>query len=114
MASFLNDALNEDKRKAAKRREADPADPGNAQEPDWDSLGKKPSRPAGRRVGRPKGPERVPITVRILPHTNSLLTKAVEELEMNPQSIVEEALAAYFKRNKIQLDSADGQPSSAA
>ncbi|MFI1472386.1 hypothetical protein [Streptomyces wuyuanensis] len=113
MPTFLDDALGEDKRKAAKRREADPADPGNAQEPDWDSIG-KPPRPAGRRVGRPKGPERVPITVRILPQTNSLLTKAVEELEMNPQSIVEEALMAYFKRNKIQLDPADGEPSNAA
>ncbi|MFE4265389.1 hypothetical protein [Streptomyces sp. NPDC056883] len=113
MGSFLNDALNDDKRKADKRREADPADPGNAQEPDWDSIG-KPSRPAGRRVGRPKGPERVPLTVRILPNTNSLLTKAVEELELNPQSIVEEALLSYFKRNKIQLDPANGEPSSAA
>ncbi|WP_327170018.1 hypothetical protein [Streptomyces subrutilus] len=51
--------------------------------------------------------------MRILPETDQLLTKAVEELEMNPQSIVEEALLAYFKRNKIQLNPPNEEPSNA-
>lgn len=71
-----------------------------------------PVAPARRR-GRPKGPQRVALTVRILPETDQLLTKAVEELEMNPQSIVEEALLAYFKRNKIQLNPPNEEPSNA-
>ncbi|WP_331718522.1 hypothetical protein [Streptomyces virginiae] len=74
----------------------------------------KPSPPPSRRRGRPKGPQRVPLTVRILPETDKLLTAAVEKLEDNPQTIVEEALLAYFRRNKIQLDPANGEPSSPA
>ncbi|WP_332759284.1 hypothetical protein [Streptomyces sp. MT206] len=103
MGTFLDQARQEEQRRADNRREPDPADPGNAQEPDWSAIS-KPARPAGRRVGRPKGPQRTALTVRILPDTNALLTKAVEELDLNPQSIVEEALLAYFKRHKIRLD----------
>lgn len=57
---------------------------------------------APRRRGRPRGPERVPLTVRILPSTDRKLTAAVEETGLNPQTLVEDALEAYFRRLKIQ------------
>lgn len=49
-----------------------------------------------RRVGRPRGPERVPLTVRILAQNDARLTAAVEETGTSPQYIVDAALAAYF------------------
>lgn len=55
-----------------------------------------------RRRGRPRGPERVPVTVRLLTSTDRKLTVAVDQTGLNPQSIVEEALEAYFRRLKIQ------------
>ncbi|WP_370424422.1 hypothetical protein AB8O64_37150 (plasmid) [Streptomyces sp. QH1-20] len=57
---------------------------------------------APRRRGRPRGPERVPLTVRILPPTDRKLTVAVEQTGLNPQTLVEDALEAYFRRLKIQ------------
>ncbi|MDQ0689034.1 hypothetical protein QFZ56_008080 [Streptomyces achromogenes] len=57
---------------------------------------------APRRRGRPRGPERVPVTVRLLTSTDRKLTVAVEQTGLNPQSIVEDALEAYFRRLKIQ------------
>lgn len=49
-----------------------------------------------RRVGRPRGPERVPLTVRILAATDERLTAAVEASGKSPQYIVDEALAEYL------------------
>jgi hypothetical protein len=57
---------------------------------------------APRRRGRPRGPERVPLTVRILLPTDRKLTAAVEATGMNPQTIVEQALEAHFRRLKIE------------
>jgi hypothetical protein len=51
-----------------------------------------------RRVGRPRGPERVPLTVRILSATDERLTAAVEATGKSPQYIVDEALAEYLAR----------------
>jgi hypothetical protein len=51
---------------------------------------------ARRRVGRPHGPERVPLTVRILAATDDRLTAAVEATGQSPQYLVDAALTAYF------------------
>jgi hypothetical protein len=51
-----------------------------------------------RRVGRPRGPERVPLTVRILTAVDERLTAAVEATGKSPQYIVDEALGEYLKR----------------
>lgn len=56
------------------------------------------SKRAPRRAGRPRGPERVPLSVRILAHLDERLTEEVERQEINPQSIVDQALAEYFTR----------------
>jgi len=55
-----------------------------------------------RRRGRPRGPERVPLSVRILTSTDRKLTAAVDQTGYNPQTIVEQALEAYFRRLKIE------------
>lgn len=57
----------------------------------------RPTTPARRR-GRPRGPERVPLSVRILPATDDRLTQAVELTGQSPQYIVEAALEVYLKR----------------
>ncbi|MEV6535944.1 hypothetical protein AB0M86_41325 [Streptomyces sp. NPDC051639] len=62
----------------------------------------KGSSRAPRRRGRPRGPERVPVTVRILTSTDRKLTAAVEQTGLNPQTIVEQALEAYFRRLKVE------------
>lgn len=49
-----------------------------------------------RRVGRPRGPERVAITVRITAANNARLTEAVELTGQSPQYVVDAALTAYF------------------
>jgi hypothetical protein len=49
-----------------------------------------------RRVGRPRGPERVALTVRVLAATDERLTAAVELTGQSPQYIVEAAMGAYF------------------
>lgn len=56
------------------------------------------SRPAvvRRRPGRRRGPNRVPLTVRILVETDDRLTEAVEMTGQSPQYIVDAALAAYL------------------
>jgi hypothetical protein len=57
------------------------------------------SRKAGksrRRAGRPAGPARVSLTVRILAATDDRLTAAVELTGQSPQYIVDSALAAWF------------------
>lgn len=57
--------------------------------------------PALRR-GRPKGPARRPLSVRILEANDRMLTAAVESTGQLPQTIVDDALAAHFRRLKIQ------------
>lgn len=49
-----------------------------------------------RRVGRPRGPDRVPVTVRLMVETNDRLTTAVDSTGESPQYIVERALTAYL------------------
>lgn len=87
---------------------------GNAGDPADENHGQAPEPPAppaqtakatsrtARRRGRPRGPEREALTVRVLPSTNRMLTVAVEETGLNPQTIVEEAMQAHFRRLKIQ------------
>lgn len=60
------------------------------------------SRRPPRRRGRPRGPERVALTVRILTSTDRKLTAAVEQTGLNPQTIVEQAMEAYFRRLKVE------------
>lgn len=61
------------------------------------SAGKKVRKKAGgRRVGRPRGPERVALTIRILAATDKRLTAAVEQTGESPQYIVDAALSAYL------------------
>jgi hypothetical protein len=60
------------------------------------------SRRPPRRRGRPRGPERVPLTVRILTSTDRKLTAAVEQTGLNPQTLVEQALEAHFRRLKVE------------
>jgi hypothetical protein len=59
------------------------------------SAGRKVSKPR-RRVGRPRGPDRVPLTIRILAETDDRLTVAVELTGESPQYIVDKALAGYL------------------
>ncbi|MEU3986381.1 hypothetical protein AB0F77_41065 [Streptomyces sp. NPDC026672] len=86
----------------------DTAGGNDGQEPEPAAPPKRPSPAstgrsrAPRRRGRPRGPERVPLTVRILPPTDRKLTVAVEQTGLNPQTLVEDALEAYFRRLKIQ------------
>ncbi|MEU6647718.1 hypothetical protein ABZ663_29510 [Streptomyces albidoflavus] len=129
MPSFAEQALRNQEQKRADREEKDPADLSGSQEPDWDNLdswtddgpdagnsasentGDSPetnpaptssTRPrTARRRGRPRGPRRVAITVRLLEQTDRKLTAAVEQTGVNPQTIVEEALEAHFRRLKI-------------
>ena len=73
----------------------------NAGQPASRKAVRKTSRKAGkgrRRVGRPRGPERVPLTVRILAETDERLTAAVEATGKSPQYIVDEALSEYLAR----------------
>lgn len=49
-----------------------------------------------RRVGRPRGPERVALTVRVLATTDARLTEAVETTGESPQYIVDAALTQYL------------------
>ncbi|MBR7839124.1 hypothetical protein KDL01_38030 [Actinospica durhamensis] len=51
-----------------------------------------------RRLGRPRGPVRVPLTVRILAGHNERLTEEVALQGLSPQYLVEQALAEYFTR----------------
>ena len=132
MPSFADRARQAQQAKRASRYEKDPADLSGAQEPNWDapSWGTEDSRTsnstsgnaggsagntaaapsssgsrgrrAPRRRGRPRGPERVPLSVRVLTSTDRKLTVAVEQTGLNPQTLVEQALEAYFRRLKIE------------
>lgn len=77
------------------RQHADAADPEASRAP------KVPRRPPRRR-GRPRGPERAMLSVRILAENDRRLTLAVEQTGQNPQSLVDQALDTLFKRLKIQ------------
>lgn len=80
------------------------------EQPDSRGVGQKPSRrkpaqaPARppRRRGRPRGPERAMLSVRILAENDRKLTAAVEATGLNPQTLIDQALAAHFKRLKIE------------
>jgi predicted transcriptional regulator len=65
------------------------------------AAGKKPApstwRPP-RRVGRPRGPERIALSVRILAELDARLTEEVERQGLSPQFLVDQALADYFAR----------------
>jgi hypothetical protein len=52
-----------------------------------------------RRPGRPRGPERVALSVRIKPEIDQRLTTAVEHTNLGPQQIVEAALTAWLDAN---------------
>ncbi len=85
----------------------DPADGNKNQEPESAPQASPAPAPKGgsrapRRRGRPRGPERVPVTVRILTSTDRKLTVAVEQTGLNPQTIVEQALEAHFRRLKVE------------
>ena len=58
----------------------------------------KTAQSRGRRIGRPRGPARVPLTVRILAAHNERLTAEVAAQGLSPQYLVEQALAEYFAR----------------
>ena len=62
-----------------------------------------------RRVGRPRGPERVPLSVRILAELDARLTDEVQRQELSPQFIVDQALADYFARLDRARQRVDGQ-----
>jgi len=62
---------------------------------DVSRAGRKAGKSA-RRPGRPRGPERTALTVRILTATNDRLTTAVDLTGDSPQYIVDAALAAYL------------------
>lgn len=128
MSTFLDRAK---KNQDDKRQEKDPADPSGAKEPDWDnpnpwgpnpddrpsdnddqeydddrgptpeaSPPKTPRRPPRRR-GRPRGPEREMLSVRILAANDRRLTAAVEQTGLNPQTLVDQALEALFRKLKV-------------
>jgi len=65
------------------------------------STAKAPRR-APRRRGRPRGPEREMLSVRILAANDRRLTVAVEQTGLNPQTLVDQALEALFKRLKVE------------
>ncbi|MEU2086765.1 hypothetical protein ABZ569_33460 [Streptomyces albus] len=48
-----------------------------------------------RKRGRPAGPPRVPMNVRVLLETDRLVTEIGEELDMGPQQIADAAIAHY-------------------
>ncbi|MFH9203177.1 hypothetical protein ACH4KT_37955 [Streptomyces anulatus] len=128
MSTFLDRAK---KNQDDKRLEKDPADPSGAKEPDWNdpdawgqnpddrttnnddqehgdgsgptpeaSAPKTPRRPPRRR-GRPRGPEREMLSVRILAANDRRLTVAVEQTGLNPQTLVDQALEAMFRKLKV-------------
>ncbi len=49
-----------------------------------------------RRIGRPRGPERVSLSTRILVELDRAMDSAVEASGLSPQPIVEEALREWF------------------
>lgn len=61
-------------------------------------AGKKGGRTASpRRLGRPQGPERIALTVRILLAHDELITQAHENEGLSPQTVIEQALTEWAK-----------------
>jgi len=56
----------------------------------------------GRRRGRPRGPERAKLSVRILASNDTKLTRAVEQTGQSPQYLVDQALALLFAKLRIR------------
>jgi hypothetical protein len=71
--------------------ESSDSTPGARLAPDADA-------PAGRRIGRPRGPERIARTVRLLEAHDRRLAAEVERQGLSPQYLIEQALTEYFKR----------------
>ncbi|MEU4541594.1 hypothetical protein AB0G15_42880 [Streptosporangium sp. NPDC023825] len=61
-----------------------------------------------RRVGRPRGPDRAKLSIRILAENDARLTAAVEATGQSPQYIVDEALALYFDHIGIPASKSAG------
>jgi hypothetical protein len=104
----------------------DPAVPDLPDTPSWDSppAGEEASAPASdsasgkaggndsgkapagsrppRRRGRPRGPDRVRLSVRIRTDLDDQLSEAVARTDMSPQYIVEAALERHFKHLGIK------------
>lgn len=62
----------------------------------------KAARRSPRRAGRPRGPERAPLSVRVLAANDRMLTVAVEQTGRNPQTLVDEALGLLFRKLKVE------------
>lgn len=65
--------------------------------PDPHSTSSTRERGKPRRVGRPRGPERVQICTRILLDLDNALTEAVETTGLSVQPILEQALRDWFE-----------------
>lgn len=80
----------------------DPAPPDPAEGPDpagaAGAAAAEAAEARGRRLGRPRGPARVPLTVRILAAQDERLTAEVARQGLSPQYLVEQALSEYFTR----------------
>lgn len=61
-----------------------------------------------RRAGRPRGPERLPRTVRLLEEHDRRLAAEVEHQGLSQQYLIERALAEYFQRLDRQRRRAHG------
>jgi hypothetical protein len=55
-------------------------------------------QPPSRRRGRPRGPDRRPLTVRVRAEVDERLTRAVDETGHGPQELVEQGLELLFRR----------------
>ncbi|WP_405747567.1 hypothetical protein OG422_30675 [Streptomyces sp. NBC_01525] len=71
-----------------------------------DRLAAARATPAKRRAGRPRGPERVPLSVRLLVETDVRLTLACAQTGQTPQYLVEDALQLLFKELGVPRPSA--------
>ncbi|MFI5614699.1 hypothetical protein [Amycolatopsis sp. NPDC051903] len=83
-------AAGESARKSATRGSGKASAPGGRKD------NKKAGKKTGRRIGRPAGPDRTPLTVRILDEIDQALTLAVEDTGKSPQYIADEALRSWL------------------
>lgn len=63
------------------------------------ASGKASNRKPRRGVGRPAGPERQAITVRVLAEHDAKLTQAWDQEGMRPQQVIDAALGEWFERH---------------
>lgn len=70
-----------------------------------------PSARRPRRVGRPRGPERIPLATRLLPEDDVRLTAALEQTGLGLQDGVTEALRLWFKKLKVPVLPVPATPS---